>query len=96
MSLVDVLPKVQELSELDKIRLIRYLARELERQAGALVEPGKSYSISSPDRAFGAAATLLQALEDDKGQPWLSRPSSSPTCRATRPSARQALHRSCR
>jgi hypothetical protein len=69
MSLAEVLPEVQTLSRVDKIRLIQLLAQELEREEGGLIEPGKSYPIWSPDRAFAAAATLLQALEDEKGQP---------------------------
>jgi hypothetical protein len=35
-----------------------------------LIEPGRSYPIWSPDQAFSAAAALLQALEEEKGQPW--------------------------
>lgn len=69
MSLTEVLPEVQALSRLDKIRLIQYLARDLERDETALIEPGKSYPVWSPDRAFTAATALLQALEEDKGQP---------------------------
>jgi hypothetical protein len=69
MSLVEVLPEVQSLSRLDKIRLIQFLARELEQDESDLIEPGRSYPVWSPDRAFAAAAVLLQALEDEKGQP---------------------------
>jgi len=68
MSLTEVLPEVQSLSRLEKIRLIQFLAHELERDDGDLIEPGRTYPISSPDRAFTAAAALLQALEEDKGQ----------------------------
>jgi hypothetical protein len=69
MSLTDVLPEVQTLSHLDKIRLIQFLARDLARDEESLIEPGQSYPIWSPDRAFEAAAVLLQALEDEKGKP---------------------------
>jgi hypothetical protein len=69
MFLTDVLPEVQTLSRLDKIRLIQFLARELEEDEEGLIEPGRSYSVWSPDRAFTAAAALLQALQDEKGQP---------------------------
>ena len=69
MSLTEVLPEVQTLSRLDKIRLIQFLARELERDEEGLIEPGRSYPVWSPDQAFTAAAALLQALEDEKGQP---------------------------
>lgn len=73
MSLTDVLPDVQTLSRLDKIRLIRLLALELERDEDRLIEPDRSYPIWSPDQAFTAAAALLQALEDvgEKGQNYL-------------------------
>lgn len=68
MSLTEVLPEVQTLSRLDKIRLIQFLAQELERDEGGLIEPNRSYPIWSPDQAFTAAAALLQALEEDEGQ----------------------------
>ena len=67
MTLADVLPDVQLLSRLDKIRLIQLLAQDLERHAEGLIEPGQSYPVWSPDTAFSAAATLLEALEKDKG-----------------------------
>jgi hypothetical protein len=68
MSLAEVLPEVQSLSRLDKIRLIQFLAQELERDDGGLIEQGRSYPIWSPDQAFAAAAALMQALEEDAGQ----------------------------
>jgi hypothetical protein len=69
MSLTEMLPEVRALSRLDKIRLIQFLAQELERDESDLIEPGRSYPVWSPDRAFAAAAVLLQALEKEKGQP---------------------------
>lgn len=69
MSLSEVLPEVRSLSTLDKIRLIQIVAQEPERDARCLIEPGQSYPISSPDRAFSAAAALLSALEEDRGRP---------------------------
>jgi hypothetical protein len=69
MSLTEVLPEVQALSRVDKIRLIQILAQELERNEGGLIEPGRSYPVWSPDQAFSAAAVLLEALEEDKRQP---------------------------
>ena len=69
VSLTEVLPDVQALSRLDKIHLIQFLARELEQDEGDLIEPGRSYPIWSPDRAFSAAAALLQALDEEKAQP---------------------------
>jgi hypothetical protein len=67
MSLAVVIPEVQALSRVDKLRLIHFLAEELSREEIRLSAPGQSYPVWSPDRAFMAAATLLQALEDEKG-----------------------------
>jgi len=69
MSFAEMLPEVRALSRLDKIRLIQVLAQELERDEDALIEPGRSYPVWSPDRAFSAAAALLEALEKEKVQP---------------------------
>jgi hypothetical protein len=68
MSLGEVLSEVQSLSRLDKIRLIQILAQELEREESDLIEPNRSYPLWSPDRAFAAAGSLLEALEDEKGR----------------------------
>lgn len=68
MSLAEVLPGVQSLSRIEKIRLIQFLAQELERDDGDPIEPGRSYPVWSPDRAFPAAAVLLQVLEQDTGR----------------------------
>ncbi len=69
MSLAEVLPNIESLSRLDRIRLIQILAQQLERDPAEMIEAGRSYPLPSPDRAFTAAAALLQALEEDKGGP---------------------------
>ena len=69
MSLSEMLPDVQSLSRIDKIKLIRLLAQELESDECRLIESGRSYPLWSPDRAFSAADTMLKALAVDKGQP---------------------------
>jgi len=69
MSLAEVLPEVLSLSRLDKIRLIQFLAKDLEQNESCKIEPDRSYPRWSPERAFTAAAALLQALEAEKGQP---------------------------
>ena len=66
MSLSEMLPEVQSLTRLDKIRLIEFLAQELERDERSLIEPDRSYPMWSPDRAFSAAAALLRTLEEEK------------------------------
>ena len=67
MSLNDILPDVQLLSRIEKVRLIQLLAQELERDEGELIASDQAYALSSPERDFAAAAQLLEALEDDKG-----------------------------
>ena len=52
MSLTEMLPELHSLSRLDKIRLIQFLARDLERDEAELIEPGQSYPVWSPDRAW--------------------------------------------
>jgi len=69
MSYVEVLPELRTLSRFDKIRLIQFLAHELERDERDLIEPGRSYPIASPDRAFTAAVALLSALDEEKTRP---------------------------
>ena len=69
MSLAEMLPDVRALSRLEKIHLIQPLAQELERDEGALIEPGRTYSVWSPDRALEAAAALMEALEEEKTRP---------------------------
>jgi hypothetical protein len=39
-----------------------------EREKDDVIEAGRSYPVWSPDRAFTAAAALLQALEAEKRQ----------------------------
>ena len=68
LSLAQVLPEVQSLSRMDKVRLIQFLAQELERDDTSVIEPGQSYPVWSPDSAFSAANVLMQALEDEKTQ----------------------------
>lgn len=66
MSLTEVLPDVQSLSRVDKLRLIHYLAEELAWDESSLIEPEQSYPVWSPDSAFTAAAVMMQELEKTK------------------------------
>jgi hypothetical protein len=70
MFLAEVLPEVQSLSRLDKIRLIQFIAQELERCDPGFIELSLSNPVSSPNRAFSAAAVLLQAIEQDQSHVW--------------------------
>lgn len=69
MSIDEVLVEIQSFSRLEKIRLIQFLASELEREDAGLIPSDQSYPVWSPDRAFAAAASLLEAIEEDKARP---------------------------
>jgi hypothetical protein len=70
MSLSEVLPSVRSLSRHDKLLLMQLLAGELVRaEAGPDIPAGQTYPVWSPDRAFGAAAELLKALDAERGRP---------------------------
>jgi hypothetical protein len=69
MSLAELLPEVQSLSRVDKLRLIQLLAEELARDEVSLLESGRSYPVWSPDAAFPAAVLMMQALENENRQP---------------------------
>lgn len=67
MSFLELLPEVQALSRLDKLRLIRLLAEDLAQSEEAMpLKPGQEYPLWSPDRAFDAAAVLLRELEAER------------------------------
>jgi hypothetical protein len=69
MSLTELLPDIHTLSRLDKLRLIQILARDIEHDEAELIAPGRSYPVWSPDRAYTAAAAMLDALDEDRQQP---------------------------
>ncbi len=69
LSLVDLLPTVRSLSRQDKLRLIQLLAVDLaQTEETGTLQSGQSYPRWSPDRAYDAAAVLLQALDAERGQ----------------------------
>jgi hypothetical protein len=67
MSLTELLPKLQELSRADKLRVIEFLASELSKsETLSLLEPGKTYEVWSPYDAFEAVHILGKMLEERK------------------------------
>lgn len=67
MSLVELLSDIQSLARADKLRLIQFLAQELaEAEGPPSLVAGQSYPVWSPDQAFAAAETLLQALHAEQ------------------------------
>lgn len=64
MTLSEVLPSVRQLSTIEKLKLIRILAEELETAEDiSPLEPFKIYDLPTPYNSFGAGRVLMQALE---------------------------------
>ncbi|NOZ06631.1 MAG: hypothetical protein GXP41_09835 [Chloroflexi bacterium] len=63
MTLTGIVPAVRMLPALDKLRLIRILAEELEVAKEIFpFEAGKTYYLPTPYNSFGAAAILAEAM----------------------------------
>jgi len=64
MNLTDLLPAVQQLPAVDKLRLIRILAEELDTGEDiAPLVPHKVYQLPTPYAMFGAGNALFHAME---------------------------------
>ncbi len=67
VTLTELLPNIRQLAFLDKIRLIRFLADEIEVpkvQEQMYFEPYKTYYLHTPQFEAGAADILMQALTE--------------------------------
>lgn len=63
MTLAEVLPAVRQLTASEKLRLIRMLAEDLEKNENvAPLEPGTVYDLPTPYDSFGAAQVLAHEL----------------------------------
>ena len=63
MTLAEVLPAVRQLTASEKLKLIRLLAEDLDRdEALSLFEHGKVYNLPTPYGSYGAAQALADAL----------------------------------
>ena len=63
MSLAEVLPNVQKLPPLDKLKLIRILAEDLETTEDiSPLMPHKVYYMPTPYDSYGAAEVLMNLL----------------------------------
>jgi hypothetical protein len=64
MTLSDLLPSVRQLSIIEKLKLIRILAEDLEAAEDiSPLEPFKVYDLPTPYNSFGAGAALMQAFD---------------------------------
>lgn len=63
MTLAEILPAVRQLTAPEKLKLIRILAEELDRdKTNSLFEHGKVYNLPTPYDSYGAAQALADAL----------------------------------
>jgi hypothetical protein len=63
MTLTEILPTIRQLPVLDKIRLIRILAEELDIETNIFsFEPYKIYYLATPYNMFGAGKALMDAM----------------------------------
>lgn len=63
MTLSEVLPTVRQLTAPEKLKLIRILAEDLDREeAISPFEHGKVYNLPTPYDSYGAAQALVDAL----------------------------------
>ena len=63
MTLTEVLPIIRKLPTLDKLRLIRILAQELDTAENIFpFEPYKIYYLATPYNVFGAGKALMDAI----------------------------------
>jgi hypothetical protein len=64
MTLMDILPAVRQLPTLDKLRLIRILAQELDTTESIFpFEPYKIYYLATPYNVFGTGKALMDAMK---------------------------------
>jgi hypothetical protein len=64
MTLAEVLPAVRRLSAMEKLKLIRILAEDLEiAEDISPLEPFKTYDLPTPYDCFGASAALMEAFK---------------------------------
>jgi hypothetical protein len=69
MTLTEILPTVRQLPMLDKIRLLRLLAEELDTAEDIFpFEPYKIYYLPTPYDMFGAGRALMDAMAHSSGK----------------------------
>jgi hypothetical protein len=67
MTLSEILPSARLLPAADKLRLIRFLAVDIDSEDSiAPLEHGRTYALQSPRFEDGAAQALLEVLETNR------------------------------
>jgi hypothetical protein len=63
MTLTEIVPAARKLPVLDRLKLIRILAEDLETTGDIFpFESGKTYALPTPYNSFGAATVLAEAM----------------------------------
>ena len=66
MTLADILPNTRKLSAVEKLKLIRILAEDLDTTENiSPLEPFKTYDLPTPYDSFGAGTILIKTLKKD-------------------------------
>jgi hypothetical protein len=66
MTLADVLPNARKLSAIEKLKLIRILAEDLDITENiSPLEPFKTYDLPTPYDSFGVGSILIETLKQD-------------------------------
>lgn len=67
MTLAELLTAARRLSAMEKLKLIRILAEDLDMAEDiSPLEPFKTYDLPTPYDSFGAGAILMEALKQSK------------------------------
>lgn len=67
MSLVEMIPMLDQLDRADKFRVIQHLTRQLANEEMFLSQQDSTYPIWSPHAAYEAADVMLKVLREDAG-----------------------------
>lgn len=66
MTMTELLPSIRQLSAVEKLRLIRILAEELDTKEDMFpFQPDRIYYLPTPYRSFGAGRALMTAMEQE-------------------------------
>ena len=66
LSVTKLLPELQALARVDKLRVMQFLISELAREEGETLQADTDYPVWSPYDAFDAANSLLDALREEQ------------------------------
>jgi hypothetical protein len=71
LTLPDLLPSLEALSRVDKLRAIQYLATDLAKEEGEMpfFQSGVPCPVWTPLEAYDAAAALMKMLETERNTP---------------------------